>query len=114
MIEFLSDSNNRFQESLSKKAVFPTACFQYVDRRISGAFRLITFTRVRGTHSCGAGCSREGLENLFRDLFLSELDYGLVSCRQACYRLVCVVLIPLGRPPPWRRDPRAPTHPPTL
>ena len=88
MIEFLSDSNNRFQESLSKKAVFPTACFQYVDRRISGAFRLITFTRVRGTRSCGAGCSREGLENLFRDLFLSELDYGLVSCRQACCRLV--------------------------
>jgi hypothetical protein len=34
----------------------------------------------------------------FHDLFLSELDYGLVSLRRACYRLVLPFSIPVDSP----------------
>ena len=76
--------------------VFLIACFHYVNRRIDGPFRLITFARVRVGRSCRAGCPRDPIFSA--RLFLSGLDYGLVSWRRACYRLVRLFLILVDSP----------------
>jgi hypothetical protein len=49
-----------------------------------------------GDHSRRAGCPKDPF--FFREGVLSGLDYGLVSWRQACYRLIRLFLIPVGSP----------------
>ena len=49
-----------------------------------------------GDHSCRARRPRD--PTFFVGLFLSGLDYGLLSWRRACYRLVRLFLIPVESP----------------